>query len=220
MKNNRRPRKLLVMEGRFDYLADRPAFGSYYPEGMLVGLQNEHSAAFYLGLAKRPLWVIQFAEFAGDAMIQYALSRVLPSRYRQERDTRAERDSHDGFWAFPDPPQRRCLQNHQAMDDLDAKPLPFYIDGAAALRRRYGVDGTRVILDVAPGPVCDAMQEVYRKQTEGLHDNAYETLPISYFNEGDVHFSAEGSRYVSMEAARQILAVMRHGGPVQDSQKK
>ena len=75
------------------------------------------------------------------------------------------------------------------------------------MRRIYGVEGTTVIINMAPVPTCDTLQQTYRRKSEGLRDNAFETLPITDFNEGDVHFSPEGGRHISIEAGNQILAL-------------
>lgn len=64
-----------------------------------------------------------------------------------------------------------------------------------------------MILDISPVPDCDVLYDRYAELANGLHDNAFEPLPISYFNEGDVHFSAVGSQYISRKAAEQILAL-------------
>jgi hypothetical protein len=78
-------------------------------------------------------------------------------------------------------------------------------DQVASVRQRYGVDGTHVILNISPVPDCDVSYSLYDNSAKGLHDNTFERLPISYFNEGDVHFSPVGSSYISNEAAHQIL---------------
>ena len=65
------------------------------------------------------------------------------------------------------------------------------------------------MINIAPVPDCDISYDMYNRLSAGLHDNAFERLPISYFNQGDVHFSPEGSRYISIEAAQEILAAER-----------
>jgi len=69
-------------------------------------------------------------------------------------------------------------------------------------------------MDIAPTADCDPHSGLYEKLTDGRHDNAFERVPIRFFNEGDVHYNQQGSRYYSEEVARQVLALMGHEGPV------
>ena len=79
------------------------------------------------------------------------------------------------------------------------------------MRKDYGVNGTQVIVDIMPVPACDTLIDTYRKLSEGLHDNAFEVVPISFFSEGDVHPSEKGGAYISTEIAYQILALEKKG---------
>ena len=81
------------------------------------------------------------------------------------------------------------------------------------MRQKYGVNGTRVIVNVAPVADCDDMKDAYGQALKGLHDNPLEVLPIKMFNNQDVHFTPEGAEHVSLGVANQILASEGHSKP-------
>jgi hypothetical protein len=83
----------------------------------------------------------------------------------------------------------------------------------AGLRRKYGVNGTQVIVNVAPVADCDDMKDVYENVLQGVHDNQLEVLPIGMFNNQDVHFTPQGAEHVSTGVANQILALQRMRKP-------
>jgi hypothetical protein len=204
LKNNKRPRFLLTMytPSMFRPYIDR---FNYFPDGVLYALQYDRSRAMYRDLLRRQRWVVDFDLWAGCGLIRDFLDRHSPGNgAKPSTNPRAQRDSRHGIWPFPLPPETHCVRTayHLGTDSVGR-----YADSVAEMRKIYGVGGTTVLVNMAPVPTCDTLQQTYRERSEGLRDNAFETLPISYFNEGDVHFSPEGSRYISIEAANQILAL-------------
>lgn len=213
LQNNKRPRFLLMMFTPSIYRPDKKAFEDYQPEGMIYALQYYRGVNLYRGLLRRPGWFANFAVWSGHAMIVNLLTRFSHTRSATNSvDTRAQRDGRHGIWPYPFPPETLCTRTAQ---HYSPESVGRHSESVAAVRKRYGVDGTQVIVNISPVPTCDTLQETYRKQSEGLHDNDFELLPISYFNEGDVHFSPEGSRYISTEAGNQILALEKK----QDAQR-
>ena len=204
LKHNKRPRFLLAMYTPSKFSPYRDLFDDDKPEGMIYGFQYDRDSDFLHGLLKHLTEVRKFDILAGHALIADVVDFHLPfiSRSKPE-DARAQRDSRMGIWPYPLPPETQCVRGEP--EDLDSYKRDE--KSVAAMRERYAVEGTQVLINLAPIPVCDASQDIYRKMSEGLHDNPFETLPIEYFNEGDVHFSPQGSRYISLEAGRQILAL-------------
>lgn len=220
LRNNKRPRFLLEMFTPAIYRPYRRPFEEYHIEGMVYGLRYDHSPRFYWGLLRHPKWVAKFAIWAGHAMLQdFFASPFRASSPRFPLDMqKLLRDNQHGLWQFPLPAQKTCTRIA-----FNPTLIPRDPDGLSEVRRRYGAAGTQVIFNVSPVPFCDLMYDAYRQRTEGLHDNAFERLPISYFNQGDVHFSPEGSRYISIEAGNQILQLEReaanHLNPADKNQR-
>lgn len=205
LKHNKRPRFLLAMYTPSKFFPHRDLFDDDKPEGMIYGFQYDRDPDFIHGLLKHSTLVRKFDILAGHALIADVVDYHLPflSTRSKPEDARTQRDSRMGIWPYPLPPETHCVRG--GPDDLDSYKRDER--SVTAMRERYAVDGTQVLINLAPVPVCDASQDIYRKMSEGLHDNAFETLPIEYFNEGDVHFSPQGSRYISIEAGHQILAL-------------
>ncbi len=180
-------------------------FDGYYPEGVIYALQYDRNHALYWGLLRRPHWLVQFDLWAGRQIVKDFFNRHLPGgNSKTPIDPKAQRESRHGIWPFPFAPETHCVRT---AFHLEPNSIRRYASSVTEMRRIYGVDGTTVLVNIAPVPTCDTLQQIYRELSEGLHDNAFESLPISYFNEGDVHFSPEGSKYISIEAGKQILSL-------------
>jgi hypothetical protein len=76
----------------------------------------------------------------------------------------------------------------------------------AALRARYGVGGTKVIVDATPAPPCDVDLALYQKALPGIVDDTpYPVYPINYFLRNTrLHMNETGSGLVSTMIANQI----------------
>jgi hypothetical protein len=209
LANNKRPRFLLMMYTPSVFRPYLAPFSDYKPEGMIYAFEYDRTEEWYRGLLRHRQWLLDFVIWSGHAILQDGLDRFTAAgRAKVSVDTRAQREGENGVWPYPRPPETYCVRTAYHMTPA---MIVRYADSVETMRRLYSVDGTQVIIDVAPVPTCDTLQQAYREKSEGLHDNAFETLPISYFNEGDVHFTPEGGRIISVEAANQILALDGQG---------
>jgi hypothetical protein len=218
LAHNRRPKYLLAMYSAETFRPYIEPFDQDQPEGMLYLAQYDLTRQTLLGFLRKRDWTVHYDLWAGRQIISYFTQRlVFWKKIKPAIDTRAQRDARHGIWPYPFPPETKCVRT---AENHDPKEFQRYADAVARFRSIYSIDGTTVLVNIAPIPTCDVLQQLYRKNAQGLHDNKFETLPISYFNEGDVHFSQEGSRYISIEAANQILALERksaQGGPRESS---
>jgi hypothetical protein len=204
LQRNERPRFILMMLSPPAFLPEQKPFGSFRIDGMVYAFQYDHDPEMVRGLLRRPTWVLNFALWAGKSILEHELKQLSLWSRRTEVDTRKQRADRDGIWPFPLPPEASCNYNR-----TDPTTIERDTEDIAATRRRYGVDGTQVIVDISPISNCNPYTDVYRRQLDGLHDNDLVALPMAYFNEMDSHFSPAGSEYISSEAANQILALMR-----------
>jgi len=205
LQRNQPPRYLLTMYTPSLFRPYIEPFTEYQPEGVLYLLQYDRSRDMLHGLLSRPKWAVDFDLWAGRGIIKNVLDRYVPGvNTKATIDTRAQRDSRHGIWPYPLTPETECVRTARHYN-----PDSFlrFADSVSKMRTLYSREGTKVLVNISPVPACDTLQQAYREKSEGLHDNTFETMPISYFNEGDVHFSPEGSRYLSIEAANQILAL-------------
>jgi hypothetical protein len=110
------------------------------------------------------------------------------------------REQNDGFVTEPGPPLTRC-----AGDTIIRPPDPTWLN---FLRSHYGVNGTRVLIDVTPMPACDEGLAFYRAHLHGLTDNSVDTLPLNNYNaSGRLHTTEAGTAALSNRIADQIAGL-------------
>jgi hypothetical protein len=184
-------------------------FSSHY-EGIVYLLRYERNKSTYLKLLRHPYETFNFSAWAAQSIITDALGRLTdPHKYDGVEDPALRRQRHNGLFTFYSGPETACFRNGWDKS-LKTQTDPEWESG---LRQKYGVNGTRVIVNVAPVADCDDMKDAYGQALKGLHDNPLEVLPIKMFNNQDVHFTPEGAEHVSLGVANQILASEGHSKP-------
>jgi hypothetical protein len=204
LQRNKRPRFILMMLGAPSFLPDKKPFTAFSTEGMIYALQYDHGREMLHGFRRRPSWVVNFVFWAAENILENQWKQLLPWTRRADIDTRKQRADRDGIWPFPLPPEINCDYSALAPGAVVERNA---VD-VAETRKQYAVEGTQVIINVSPISNCNPYEGLYRKQLDGLHDNALIALPMPYFNMTDVHFSPVGSAYISTAAANQILELM------------
>jgi hypothetical protein len=177
-------------------------YSSYY-EGIVYLLRYERNESTYLKLLKHPYEMFNFSAWAAQSIIADALVHLTdPHKYDGVEDPALRRQRHNGLFTFYSDPETKCFRNGWDRNSRITTD-PQWVTG---LRQKYGVNGTRVIVNVAPVADCDDMKDVYEQVLKGVHDNSLEVLPIGMFNSQDVHFTLAGAEHVSIVVANQILA--------------
>jgi len=203
LSRNKRPKYLVMMFTPSIFRPDPQWMTDTKPEGYTYLLQFVRGKRLYHTLLRRPLAALRYASWVGGRIIADVLGRLQHTNPDDPaKDLGAERRRRRGIAAYPQPTETECVRTafHYPAAAMRGDP-----DGVAAVRRKYGVQGTQVIVNVAPVPACDELQATYETVLAGEHDNAFEKLPISWFNSQDVHFNATGANYLSAEVAQQIL---------------
>jgi hypothetical protein len=98
---------------------------------------------------------------------------------------------------MPKPPETAC----GVPKELGAAAGFGWIEEA---RKRYSAMGVKVFVLASPVPECDSQRAIYRELAAHL-DGDVVTLPIGLFNDGDRHYTTEGSIVVSDMVAQKIL---------------
>jgi hypothetical protein len=211
LQQNAAPRYIVFM---FTPSLFRPShswrdYSSYY-EGIVYLLRHERNKGTYLKLLAHPYETFTFSAWAAQSIIADTLVRLTdPHKYDGVEDPALRRQRHNGLFTFYSGPETTCFRN-----GWDRK-LSIATDAnwVSGLRQKYGVNGTHVIVNVAPVADCDDMKDVYERALQGVHDNPLEVLPIKMFNNQDVHFTPDGAERVSLGVANQILADERNSKP-------
>ncbi len=193
LKNNRPP-KFVVFNYAPENLtpATRWKEVSTY-EGVFFALKYRPDAAFWEARLRDPNGFISDMELGFRTGVQWLFRPKLPEDLLQIRETTHGRVPEPGkpFTSCPEVLAVRA-------------PDTAYL---ASLRQRYGVDGTKVLIDVTPTPACDPSRPFYlQRLTPGLIDNTLGTLPLAmYTDSGRLHTTDAGAEEISERIADQIL---------------
>jgi len=176
---------------------------SSYNEGVVYLLHYERGKSVFETLWKHRAETYRFIEWtAHTALTSIQTSFEHPHKYDGLEDPALRRAHHGGLFTYYSAAETSCFRNGwDKKIRITADP-----EWVAGLRSKYGVNGTRVLVNVAPVADCDDMKDVYERTLQGMHDNKLEVLPIGMFNNQDVHFTPEGAEIVSTEVGNQILA--------------
>lgn len=204
LRHNKPPRVILGMWSYTSLRPDIPPLSEYTTEGMVYAARYSSWPRL---LFRRPEWGLRFAGWAIENLAHGVYAAVLKAPDRHP-DAQKVRERRGGIFPYPLNPEVTCVRNGLQEGEERIRAWP---DSVAAFRARYTSPQTAVIVDISPIPSCNKFLNVYRTRNEGLHDNRLMAVPIAYFNEGDVHFSPEGSRALSEHVADQITAALsRH----------
>jgi hypothetical protein len=203
LSRNKRPRYLAMMLTPSIFRPNPQWMEDTKPEGYTYVLQFIRGERLFYCLLRQPLGTVRYASWVGQRLVADFLGRVEGTNPdNPAKDGGADRRRRHGITTFPLPTETKCVRTGYR---IPAESIHGDPEGVAAVHRKYGADGTQLIINVAPVPTCDVLQGTYRKVLAGEHDNQFERLPISWFNSEDVHFNGTGADYLSVELAEQIL---------------
>lgn len=165
-------------------------------EGWFYRIRFHPDADFWKRTFRYPDVSFNNAELAFRNGIEWFLKRPFPPALVHERDL------NGGHVSEPGASRTQCPN-----DTKIHEPEPAWL---SHIRSTYGVDGTRVLIDVMPMPPCDAGLPYYRAHLANLTDNAVDTLPIGdYSTSGRLHTTDQGTIDLSNRIADQIAAQLR-----------
>jgi hypothetical protein len=207
LSRNQRPKFLVMMFTPQIYHPSPYWLSGSDPEGYTYLLQYVRGKRLYFALRK-PHKLLEYAAWVGNRLLTDALQRLQgEDPDAVAKDGGIYRREHHGQYQLPFPPETQCMRSifHERAEDVHGDP-----EGVAAARRKYGMDGTRVFINLSPVPSCSAMRDTYERVLAGEHDNAFEQLPITWYNSEDVHVNETGAIHISTEVAQQILGSMHN----------
>ena len=195
LAHNPRPRTLLILLAPEDLAPTWRSDGNF--ESVMLRARYRPDLNF-LGMALRhPEDVLSSIGIAGRYAVTWLLKKPLPANVRHSRELLHGR--------FPDP--KPLLKTCMLQSPRIVPPDPAWL---AALRSRYGINGTRVLVDLSPVPPCDPGLPTYRLEfppSTTLIDNKLETYPVNWYtSSGRLHLGPEGEVHLSHEIAAQIVA--------------
>jgi hypothetical protein len=196
LAHNRRPRFLI-----FAYTAD-----SLTPQSGWTGPSKVEAIVYAMRTRRNLRTVSLLLRHPQDTfgVLESGL-RYLIRDSRKPPLTKAQRtlrDNKQGWFPLPQGIASRCTGPPE-------NPGPFDPEWIASLRRKYGVDGTHVLVFVSPDPACEPTYATYVEKVRGVTDNQLEIFPLSEFSDnGRLHLTGDGVTHFSTEIAGYINATL------------
>jgi hypothetical protein len=165
-------------------------------EAVSFALEHERTWRTAMELGTHPSITLGWAEQGMRMLMENPRAKAVDADATHVRETR------DGQLPVTSSGIMRCDgSRHERLPDAA---------WVSDLRKRYGTDGTTVIVDATPSVDCDPSLGFFREHLDGLIDDGpLETIPIANFsNDGRLHANAAGSRVISTMVADQILRRM------------
>ena len=134
----------------------------------------------------------------------YATSPVQRADFDQKYGQTIKDYFSRGLLTLPKPPETDCMTPRK----LFREDFGWVEEG----RKRYSAEGIKVLVMISPIPECDQQVEVYRRTLASQLGVEINTLPLRMFNDGDRHFTREGSAVVSDSVAQKILLLEEKSG--------
>ena len=194
LAHNPRPRYILFLFTPED-LAPYPKWqyvGTY--EGILARVRFQPDAGLLRMLVLHPGETFGAFEVSGRFALQWAFQHPMP------KESFEDRARNRGRLDDPTAALTRCPTEARVH-----APQKSWTDG---LRTRYGVAGTRVLIDVTPAPECEPTLSFYTPRLapdQGIVDNRLHTYPVGwYVQSGRMHLGHQGITQLSTEIAAQI----------------
>ncbi len=194
LEHNPRPRFIVFMYTPEDLRNPHTWDGVSTFEATSFMVRHERNLHTAWVLATHPASTFAWAEQGLRMAVQRLRGKPFaPSVYRLRSDTRGQLVMN-----FPTPTD--CDAVHR-----DVAPDPAWV---GALRSKYAVAGTTVLVDATPTASCDVSLPFYRQHLAGIVDNSpYSPIALdSYTDDGRLHANARGSQRLSGLVADQILA--------------
>jgi hypothetical protein len=191
LKNNAPP-KYIVMQFAPETLS-RGRSNFFWPEGVTLLLRKKSLFEALPTLVRHPVRAYEFSIWAIKAKVA-SLIEPRPDFGSMEAIFR----SHGGLLILPKSAETHCL-NHIAY-------IQPTVDWVHSLKEKYANNGTRVVINVSPLPICSPIAALVADGTRNVTDNALSLYPIGLFCDLDRHLTLEGAERASLELAEQLVA--------------
>lgn len=191
LKNNIPPRYIVIQLSP-ETIARRDFF---WYEGLTILVRRKPLYTSLAFMATHPTEAYRFALWALKARIAAMTGAQRTDFGNLQSIFRARH----GLLVLPKPPETSCVR-----DTAYAPPEPGRIE---ELRRKYAVNGTRVLVNVSPIPTCTRNAAEVASAVANLTDNSLPLYPIGLFCDMDRHLTVDGAARLSLDVARQILSL-------------
>jgi hypothetical protein len=192
LANNPKPEYLIFLFGPESYGAPPPWGDMDVAEALAYRFQFHRDLASSLLVAKHPSEVLGWLEHELRFLIAHP--RVKPT----SPEIMNIRASLKGRFPMSSAPLTTCMPVRKV------EPRRDWIEG---LRAKYGIPGTKVLIDVTPVPSCETTFPFYRDHLKGIVDNELvQSATAEYVTDGRLHLGYDGVLKLSNAIGSQIIA--------------
>jgi hypothetical protein len=205
LKKNRVPKYLVLQLAPEAFYQPHRLDETAAFDPMTVMLRHNRGAATTRELLRYPVQTLRYVSLALQARYHPNTANLEEFR-RLFSQPIADYYKSRGLMTLPYGGQGGCQGDRVLPDAVDFG----WVEEA---RRRYSAMGVTVVVMASPIPECDPMLERYRRELGAHVSGGVTTMPISYFNDSDRHFTREGAMLVSRSVGEKIKNLERqHSG--------
>ncbi len=207
LNHNQRPKYLVLQFSAADfYRAESWADTTSYMEGGIDLIRFYPKESVYTNVIRHPELLF--------GVTHYALVTIPINWWRHRRESEPMKHTAetpiDVHFIRNEPSFGACVEQED-IDPMFHRPDQSFIQW---LRKHYQTRADHLIIDVAPSSLCDQRVPYLRKALVGI-DNSLEQYPVTDFNEGFTHYTADGARLLSESVSAQIMAIDNLPGDTQ-----
>lgn len=204
LAHNRPPKFLITAWGPGNFDFEHRPMESYFPDGYLYEFQYNRGPWLWGALIRHPKGTISFLLWVQGSILQNLLNKLVLGS-PQQVDYRSLRDSRDGAFLFPQPPQRACEQ-FPSMPWISPARLRTSAD---KFKEQYATRTGHLLVDITPIADCFVEGRYRIASVQGLYDNTAQLWPVDKFASMNIHLAPQGARSFSEQVARQIEAIQQ-----------
>ena len=200
LEHNPKPKLLVLQFGPEDFYPAKSPWQHAAPFSPLVMLSRDVPRSRALRIMLRhPVESVQFVLFLlKDEFAPRQADRE--ARLQEFHRALQHAAESNGQLDLPFPAQTACL----------ASGLPLYgpldPEWGKRWREKYEAQGIRVLIRLAPVPVCDPQLAKFRQELSNYADGPLEDLPVEDFAPGDRHTTPAGSQPETLGLVKLIEA--------------
>lgn len=192
LAHNPAPRVLVIAFSPEDWRHITAWSDVAYVEGVLQMVRRQPVRVWAGALASHPNEAFGFATFVYKSTLASLATHGRSATWPSGGSAR------DGHMTLPKLTERSCVGDNLRANPAIVTPSPEYV---RQVRREFSSPATTLLLLTPTIPDCDALAALFAGKLDGVLDAPVATQPITFYNDSDRHFTAEGSEVFSHRVA-------------------
>lgn len=215
LARNAPPRFIVAGFNAGNFQLSHPSLLVMHPGDFGYAVRYNHGPWLWSTMLHHPGATVEFLVWIENTLVADLLvPRISPPP--AAGDDRFRRDRDAGYWSIAKPPETHCTGRPNKFPEFTFAENQA---GVAQFRQRYSTPATRVIVLATPIAQCVPELQHLIETTHGLADAPLQVLPISNFNDQDIHLDRPAAILYSRQISDQILASMHAQAPGQEKEQ-